>query len=143
MGAFDVELARLGYRSGYEQPPPVPQSVIDRRAAVDAMHLARMPCPGSCGQRCPNRYCPAHNGSAYVRWAVGGADATERERWVGGTCVRVPTDTMEQEIQAHVRRAVATERERCAKLCEAAEAVFEHWNGQGDYCARAIREQAK
>lgn len=69
--------------------------------------------------------------------------AKERARWVGGTCVRVPTDTMEQEIQAHVRRAVATERERCAKLCEAAEAVFEHGNGQGDYCARAIREQAK
>lgn len=44
--------------------------------------------------------------------------AQERERWISGARVQIPTATMEQEIQSHVRRAVAAERERCAKLCD-------------------------
>lgn len=42
----------------------------------------------------------------------------EIERLSAGVKIRIPTDTMEQEIAAHVRRAVTAERERCAKLCE-------------------------
>ena len=48
------------------------------------------------------------------------ADALEQqhrdiERLSVGVKIRIPTDTMEQEIAAHVRRAVAAERERCSK----------------------------
>ena len=35
------------------------------------------------------------------------------ERLSAGVKIRIPTDTMEQEIAAHTRRAVAVERERC------------------------------
>ncbi len=66
MGAFDSELYKLGYRFIHNQTHVEPsQEVKDRTAAVEAMHLAKMPCPGSCGERCPNHYCPAHNGQPY------------------------------------------------------------------------------
>ena len=60
----------------------------------------------------------------YARvFAWGQAEA--RERWIGGSTISVPTDAMEQEIQAHVRRAVAAERERWASDAKAAIALIE------------------
>ena len=32
--------------------------------------------------------------------------------------ISIPTDAMEQEIQTHIRRALAVFRERCIKACE-------------------------
>lgn len=54
--------------------------------------------------------------------AADAVQAAERERWIGGVRVQIPTETMEQEIQAHVRRAVSAERdvrEACAELRDA------------------------
>lgn len=66
MGAFNAELYALGYRfPSYTEESPIPQSVKDRDTAIAAMHLAKMPCPGSCGERCPNHHCPAHNSQSY------------------------------------------------------------------------------
>ena len=60
MGAFDGELYKLGYRFSYhEKQEEVPQEVLDRRKAVAEMHIAAMPCPGSCGSACANHHCPA------------------------------------------------------------------------------------
>ncbi len=39
--------------------------------------------------------------------------------------IRIPTDVMEQEITNHVRRAVAAERERCAKQRETLKALLQ------------------
>jgi hypothetical protein len=52
--------------SHYEPAPAIPQDELDRRAAVEAMHVAKMPCPGSCGSYCPNHFCSAHNGTPFV-----------------------------------------------------------------------------
>ncbi len=62
MGAFDVELARLGYSSYEEITQP---SYNPKLANSETLHLARVDCPGSCGEVCPNHWCGAHNGSAY------------------------------------------------------------------------------
>lgn len=67
MGAFDGELARLGYKPVKLQQIDKPLSTqeLARRDAVANMHLAVMPCPGSCGKVCSNHHCPAHNGNPY------------------------------------------------------------------------------
>jgi hypothetical protein len=53
--------------------------------------------------------------------------------------VSVPTDTTEQDIAAHVRRAVVAEREACAKVCERVNAGNEYRNSPLG-CAKAIRQ---
>jgi hypothetical protein len=37
-----------------------PQWVKDREVFLDALHVAEMPCPQSCGSACANHHCPAH-----------------------------------------------------------------------------------
>ena len=32
---------------------------------LESMHIAKMSCPGSCGSKCPNHFCNAHNGQEY------------------------------------------------------------------------------
>ena len=90
MGAFDAELSRIGYRSYSSQgsEPPIPDELLHRREAVQQMHVARMPCPGSCGKVCPNHHCPAHNGEAYS-WADSfasrnGFTMREKQEWLAG-----------------------------------------------------------
>lgn len=60
--------------------------------------------------------------SQYGQLCADQARAEERERNKLAHVMRIviPTDAMEQEINAHVRRAVAADRERCAKLLDAA-----------------------
>ena len=90
MGAFDGELSRLGYRvyeSSEKTPEPSPE-VLDRRAAVAQMHVAHMPCPGSCGEACTNHYCWAHNGQPY-NWINSFAlryrfTMYEKQEWLAG-----------------------------------------------------------
>jgi hypothetical protein len=68
MGAFDGELYRLGYRfPSRAEREEVPQEVLDRRKAVAEMHLAVMPCPGSCGSACANHHCAAHNDQQFEK----------------------------------------------------------------------------
>jgi hypothetical protein len=68
MGAFDGELYKLGYRFSYhKKQEKVPQEVLDREKAVAEMHIAAMPCPGSCGSACANHHCPSHNDQQYER----------------------------------------------------------------------------
>lgn len=45
---------------------PEPQAVEDHYSHLKNMHLVKMGCPGSCGSRCPNHFCNAHNGEEYV-----------------------------------------------------------------------------
>lgn len=69
MGAFNVELYRLGYightvsNSDNEQP-----TVNTKNKLIETLHLVKMECPGSCGKRCPNHWCNAHNGQPYEKW---------------------------------------------------------------------------
>lgn len=83
MGAFDGELYQLGYRF-YEPkqerlaPTPSPREEVVRR-----MHVAAMPCPGSCGSVCPNHYCACHTGEEYD--------------WVTSHCVRNSLPLRESE----------------------------------------------
>jgi hypothetical protein len=67
MGAFDAELARLGIgQVRYREPvEDIPREVTEYRAFLEEAHLVRVACPGSCGSRCPNHYCPSHNGEPY------------------------------------------------------------------------------
>lgn len=45
---------------------PEQHGVEDHYSHLETMHLVRMQCPGSCGTRCPNHFCRAHNGAEYV-----------------------------------------------------------------------------
>lgn len=71
MGAFDGELYQLGFR--FSEPirkeNPISKEVAARRQEVENMHVAQMPCPGSCGSVCPNHFCSSHNGQQYD-WVV-------------------------------------------------------------------------
>ena len=49
-------------------------------------------------------------------------ELAERERCLAR--ISIPTDAMEQEIQTHIRRALAVFRERCIKVCN--DLAFEH-----------------
>ena len=90
MGAFDGELYQLGYRfyeSREEKPGPSPEAIA-RKDAVEQMHLAKMPCPGSCGEACPNHHCSAHNGEPY-NWVNSFAlryrfTIYEKQEWLAG-----------------------------------------------------------
>lgn len=42
----------------------------------------------------------------------------EREKWTRGVSIKIPTATMEHEINVHVRRAVMREREACLHIAE-------------------------
>jgi hypothetical protein len=46
------------------------------------------------------------------------AQEIERDKWIRGISIKIPTETMENEINVHVRRAVEAEREACAKEAE-------------------------
>jgi hypothetical protein len=67
MGAFDGELYRLGYKFEAQtlKTKSLPKAALDRSKAIEQMHLAVMPCPGSCSSVCPNHQCPSHNGKPY------------------------------------------------------------------------------
>jgi hypothetical protein len=67
MGAFDAELYTLGYRfyATEDVHRDMDPSVKLRADAVAKMHLAIMPCPGSCGEVCANHHCSMHNGKTY------------------------------------------------------------------------------
>ena len=67
MGAFDGELYRLGYRFEVREQKQnsLPKAVVERRIAVEQLHFATMPCPGSCSEVCPNHQCSAHNKQPY------------------------------------------------------------------------------
>lgn len=72
MGAFDGELYALGYRfesgssaNNNKKPSQKYVAKMKKAAAVTDMHLARMPCPGSCGSACSNHFCSSHNGEPY------------------------------------------------------------------------------
>jgi len=69
MGAFDGELYSLGYRFSTSNAIDDCKSEarIDKEKFNAALHVAKMPCPASCGSACANHFCPAHNGSAYVK----------------------------------------------------------------------------
>jgi len=60
MGAFNGELHALGFR--FPAAPPTPAKPPSERQLFNAnLHVAKEPCPGSCGSVCRNHYCPAHN----------------------------------------------------------------------------------
>lgn len=67
MGAFNSELYALGYRfntGASEEVTQTPEQLAKRRFQ-ETLHVAAYPCVGSCGQRCPNHHCNAHNGEPY------------------------------------------------------------------------------
>lgn len=53
----------LGVRDYYQ---PEPQLTVCHYAHLKDMHLAKMGCPASCGSKCPNHFCNAHNGQEYI-----------------------------------------------------------------------------
>ena len=74
---------------------------------------------------------------AYAAAAV----AREREQWEKVSRISIPTKTMEQEIAARVRRAVARERELCAMACDARDmGDGSREDQEARRCAEAIRK---
>ena len=67
MGAFNGELYALGYRFNTASNKEVVQTPdqLAKRGFQETLHVAAYPCVGSCGQRCPNHHCNAHNGEPY------------------------------------------------------------------------------
>jgi len=66
MGAYDAELARLGWRTPRaNREAAVPTEDLGYRLFAALLHVAETRCVGSCGSKCPNHHCPAHNGEKY------------------------------------------------------------------------------
>lgn len=63
MGAFNVEIYRLGYRLFSPSISSETNRPID--TFTSNLHVAQVPCPGHCGKKCPNHHCPAHNHEKY------------------------------------------------------------------------------
>lgn len=63
--------------------------------------------------------------------------AAERDRWIGGVRVKVPTETMEQEFTAQRRMGINQERGR---IRAALMAMHEQTAGSHNYFRFAVRE---
>ena len=77
----------------------------------------------------------------FARAYAAAAVAREREQWEKVSRISIPTKTMEQEIAARVRRAVARERELCAMACDARDmGDGSREDQEARRCAEAIRK---
>lgn len=130
-------LPKAGYRTMLEA---LHREMLAEMAKVvrftsDEQGAAKLPDPHWRWETDPADAYTADQMRAYAAEQV----AAERERWIGGVRVQTPTDAIEQEIQAHARRAVAAERERCAKVCESLNMRPAKRPLSALDCARAIR----
>lgn len=70
------------------------------------------------------------------------ACAEERDKWIKGAKISIPSDTMEQEFSTHYRRGYAKgkedQREEDAKICDELARTYEY---PAFLCAKAIRKE--
>jgi len=68
MGAFDGELARIGYKTYSVKSLQPSEEESSKEEFRESLHVAEYyGCPGSCGAACPNHHCSNHNGEPFKR----------------------------------------------------------------------------